>query len=106
MTCTYITNAAAQIAYTVVVNTAYILFTAPALKIFIGGFKMKQVICDICGKIINHEYALINFPYKFGGYIIQSHDEDDAHDVCQKCALEYYELTEKFKKDKRGGERK
>lgn len=106
MICTYIISAAAQTAYTAVENIVYILFTAPALKTFIGGFKMKQVICDICGKIINHKNALINFPYKFGGYITQSHDVDDAHDVCQKCALEYYELTEKFKKDKRGGEQK
>lgn len=38
MTCTYITNAAVQTVFTVAENTAYILFTAPALKISIGGF--------------------------------------------------------------------
>lgn len=65
---------------------------------------MTQLICDVCGKIINATYSCINFPSKFSGNIIQSYDEDDASDVCQNCALEYYNLTEKFRKDKRDGE--
>lgn len=62
---------------------------------------MKKIVCDICGNEIKGKYALINFPSKFAGYIMQSRDEDDARDVCQNCASELYELTEKFKKEKK-----
>lgn len=62
---------------------------------------MKEVICDICGNKIKGKYSLINLPYKFGGYIMQNDDKDDAYDVCQKCASELYELIDKFKKDKK-----
>lgn len=65
---------------------------------------MTQLICDICGKIINGTYSHINFPSMYSGNIIQRYDEYDASDVCQKCALDYYDLTEKFRKDKRYGE--
>ena len=106
MTCTYIISAAAQTVFTVAESIAYIHFTAPALRISIGGFKMKQVICDICGKNINGNYTRINFPHMFSGYIIQNHDDYNSADVCPKCAIEYYELTEKFRKDKKDGETK
>lgn len=62
---------------------------------------MKQIVCDICGNIIKGKYSHINFPSMLSGNIMQRYD---ALDVCQKCALEYYNLTEKFIKDKGDGE--
>lgn len=62
---------------------------------------MKKVFCDICGNEIKDKYALINLPYKFGGYVKQSRDEDDASDLCLQCALELYSIIDKFKKEKK-----
>ena len=62
---------------------------------------MKEIICDICGRKIKGNYSIINLPYMFGGQIMQSDDIDDAFDVCRPCALELYDLIEKFKEEKR-----
>lgn len=62
---------------------------------------MKQTICDICGSVINGKYTRLNLPAMYGGNVIQCNDKDDAYDVCKSCALELYNLIEKFKKEKR-----
>ena len=64
---------------------------------------MKQIICDICKKPIEGRYSKLNLPYMFGGDVMQNHkfDDDEAYDVCKKCALDLYDLIEKFKMEKR-----
>lgn len=62
---------------------------------------MKQIVCDICGKVINGKYTAINLPSMYGGEVIQSHDFETACDVCKPCALELYDLIEKFRREKR-----
>lgn len=62
---------------------------------------MKQIICDICGSVIKGTYSQLNLPTMYGGEIVQTTDEECACDVCKPCALELYNMIEKFKKDKR-----
>lgn len=62
---------------------------------------MKEIICDICGRRIKGTYSCINLPFMHGGEVMQYYDPDDALDVCRPCALELYDLIEKFKEEKR-----
>ena len=62
---------------------------------------MKQIVCDICGKVIKGTYSVINLPSMHGGEVIQSIHEETARDFCKPCALELYSMIEKFIKDKK-----
>ena len=62
---------------------------------------MKQIICDICGRVIKGNYTAFNPLSMHGGEVIQSHCEETSCDVCKPCALELYNLIVNFIKEKR-----
>lgn len=64
---------------------------------------MKQIICDICGKVNKGTNTELNLPTLHGGFVIQSHDHDCALDVCQPCSLELCRVIDKFILMKKGG---
>lgn len=66
---------------------------------------MRQIICDICGNVIEGRYSNINLPSMYGGEIVQRRDEDTACDVCRPCARELYNMIEKFRRERKGGDK-
>lgn len=58
---------------------------------------MKQIVCDICGEVIRGKYSKLNLPTMYGGLVLQTRDIDSASDVCETCAIELYNMIDKFK---------